>query len=103
MRKGCTVLIVIMVMITILTGFVWPDHLASFQGADYEKTRKLWLQDPPLTGTDVVELQERLRELGFYQGIIDGIYDQEVEIAVKDFQIDNGLNPNGIVQDYLWI
>ena len=63
----------------------------------------MWLQDPPLVGTDVVELQERLKELGFYRGVVDGIYDWEVERAVRDFQMDNGLNPDGIVQDHLWI
>jgi len=90
-------------MIFVLTGFAWPENLASFQGADYEQSRNLWLQEPPLIGTDIVELQERLKELGFYQGKIDGIYDQEVELAVKDFQVDNGLNPDGVVKDYLWI
>lgn len=102
MKKGWIILIGI-VLIVFLTGFNWPDNLASCQGADYEQSRKLWLKDPALVGTDIVELQERLKELGFYRGIIDGIYDQEVELAVKDFQIDNGLNPDGIVQEYLWI
>lgn len=86
-----------------LSGFTWPDNLASFKGAEYEKSRKLWLQEPALLGTDVVELQERLKELGFYRGLIDGIFDEEVQYAVRDFQIDNGLKPDGIVQDYLWI
>lgn len=102
MKKGLLFLFAILV-IFFSTAFTWPENLASFHGADYEKTRKLWLQDPPLVGTDVVELQERLKELGFYQGVIDGIYDFEVQAAVKDFQIDNGLNPNGMVEDFLWL
>lgn len=101
--KNLGILFLVILAVFCLTGSSWPNNLASFQGADYERTRKLWLQDPPMVGTDVVELQERLKELGFYQGVIDGIYDFEVEKAVRDFQIDNGLNPDGIVQDYLWI
>lgn len=102
MKKLLINLIIILIIMS-LTGFNWPENLPSLQGADYEQTRKLWLQDPPLVGTDVVELQERLKELGFYRGVVDGIYDWEVERAVRDFQMDNGLNPDGIVQDHLWI
>lgn len=85
------------------SGFTWPDNLSSFRGADYEKSRKIWLKEPAFVGTDIVELQERLKELGFYRGVIDGIYDEEMEYAVKEFQIDNGLKPDGIVQEHLWI
>jgi len=103
MKGKISPLIGIVFLFIFLTGAAWPDNLALYKGADYEQTRNLWLAEPPLVGTDIVELQERLKELGFYQGKNDGIYDQEVEQAVINFQIDNGLSPDGIVRDYLWI
>lgn len=87
----------------LLTGATWPNNLKNFMGADYEQTRDLWYQEPPMVGTDIVELQERLKELGFYIGKNDGIYDREVERAVKEFQIDNGLAPDGVVKEHIWI
>ncbi len=96
-------LILALFSITFLTGANWPDEFQNMLGADYEQTRILWLKDPPFKGTDVVELQERLRKLGFYTGKIDGIYNQQVEKAVKEFQIDNGLKPDGIVRDHVWL
>jgi len=79
------------IQIFFLTGANWPDNLKYLSGA------------PPLIGADVVELQERLRELGFYTGKINGVYDKQVEQALKDFQIDNGLAPDGVVKEHIWI
>ena len=47
-------------------------------------------------GDDVVALQERLTELGYYNGLINGRYDSETQKAVKTFQKDNGLKADGI-------
>ena len=43
------------------------------------------------SGDNVVRLQERLAELGYYAGRINGKYDTETQKAVKRFQKDNGL------------
>jgi peptidoglycan hydrolase-like protein with peptidoglycan-binding domain/predicted chitinase len=47
-------------------------------------------------GPRVVKLQERLAALGFDPGPIDGIFGQDTESAVFDFQQDQGLESDGI-------
>ena len=49
---------------------------------------------PGSKGTDVVEVQRRLRLLGYYSGSIDGIYGPAMENALYRFQQDNGLPKN---------
>lgn len=48
------------------------------------------------TGTDVEKLQEKLQELDFYSGQIDGLFGQEVEQAVIDFEDSQGFAPDGV-------
>jgi hypothetical protein len=42
-------------------------------------------------GIDVVEVQRRLKMLGYYNGYIDGVYGPRMERAVNEFQKDKGL------------
>ncbi|CAG5077623.1 Spore cortex-lytic enzyme sleB [Thermobacillus xylanilyticus] len=49
------------------------------------------------TGKDVVELQGRLRYLGYYDGEITGTFDQKTKNAVTWFQWKFGLKADGIV------
>jgi N-acetylmuramoyl-L-alanine amidase len=41
---------------------------------------------PPPTGPEVVELQQVMTRLGYYDGPIDGVYGEETTAAVKDMQ-----------------
>lgn len=50
------------------------------------------------TGADVVEVQMRLKELGFYTGPIDGRYGPGTAAAVRALQKARGLRPTGIVR-----
>lgn len=47
-------------------------------------------------GAEVTALQERLRTLGYYQGSITGYFDVETEVAVRQFQQDQGIGATGI-------
>jgi N-acetylmuramoyl-L-alanine amidase len=49
----------------------------------------------PFTGDDVVQLQERLLEMGYDPGRSDGIYGQRTARAVAQFQREVGLAPDG--------
>jgi len=49
----------------------------------------------PLVGDDVVTLQQRLIELGFDVGRVDGVYGPMVERAVREFQRAVGLPADG--------
>lgn len=67
-----------------------------------ENNRKLFLTDPPMAGADVEELQMRLRELGYYLGEINGIYDENTARAVRDIQIALELEPTGDAELWFW-
>ena len=47
-------------------------------------------------GTPVQEMQEALRNQGFYYGSTDGYYGEGTENAVKSFQRTNGLDVDGV-------
>ena len=65
-------------------------------------SRYLRLLLPYMEGPDVMHVQERLTELGFYDGPIDMIYDEDIYESVKAFQAEFGLNPDGIVNPDTW-
>jgi Putative peptidoglycan binding domain len=48
-------------------------------------------------GNDVIELQERLTEEGFYNGPIIGVFGPLTQTAVKEYQKANGIDQAGIV------
>ena len=48
----------------------------------------------------VVELQQKLTELGYYKGEIDGAYGNQTRRAVERFQYQNGLTVDGIAGKY---
>ncbi len=50
-------------------------------------------------GEDVKQLQQRLAELGFYAGEIDGQFGNGTKAAVARFQAQHGLAADGIVGD----
>lgn len=48
------------------------------------------------TGGEVKEVQRRLKEWGYYNGAIDGVYGPATVKAVKAFQKKNGLTADGV-------
>lgn len=50
-----------------------------------------------VSGSDVRAVQELLQQLSYYQGEIDGVYGTETAEAVRRFQADSGLRPDGVV------
>ncbi|MDO4564446.1 MAG: spore cortex-lytic enzyme [Clostridia bacterium] len=49
------------------------------------------------TGDEVKTLQRKLKQWGYYTGVVDGIFGSGTENAVKYFQRTNGLAVDGIV------
>lgn len=59
--------------------------------------RPLFRRSPMLRGDDVAELQQRLGALGFDSGRVDGIFGEQTEAGVLDFQHNVGLVADGVV------
>jgi N-acetylmuramoyl-L-alanine amidase len=53
-------------------------------------------------GVQVSELQATLKLLGYYSGIVNGVYGNTTAIAVSKFQRSAGLNADGIVGAETW-
>ena len=51
---------------------------------------------PGSTGTAVTNLQNRLQEVGVYNGPVTGYYGRLTEAAVRRVQVSEGLTPDGI-------
>ena len=51
------------------------------------------------TGSRVREVQQRLKDLGYYNGSVDGSFGEGTENAIKAFQSANGLRADGVVGD----
>jgi N-acetylmuramoyl-L-alanine amidase len=58
--------------------------------------RLLYMRAPMLRGDDVNELQRRLNALGFDAGRQDGILGPETDTALRRFQRERGLEPDGV-------
>lgn len=48
------------------------------------------------SGDEVRQIQKKLKDWGYYDGAVDGIYGSKTFAAVKNFQSKNGLNADGI-------
>ncbi len=65
-------------------------------------TRLLKLEKKRMQGPDILDLQVRLQELGYYAGKASGIYTETTELAVKKFQKASRLKPDGVVGPITW-
>jgi len=54
-----------------------------------------------ITSSTIIELQTKLKELGFYNGPIDGIVGRQTRAAVKAYQKEKGLPVGGITYQVL--
>ncbi len=62
------------------------------------KTNKSLSTNSQITqSTEILNIQNKLSELGLYSGEIDGINGSRTKIAIKNFQAKAGLTPDGII------
>ena len=80
MKRVCVVICVLIVSIISIVGVV--SMTDSIVYADTTKT---------------MEIQRRLRELGYYDGEINGYFDDLTVVAIKNFQRDRGIYVSGAV------
>ncbi len=72
-----------------------PEILALAQASPTPATKPSVLKLGS-TGTDVQTLQTQLKDLGYYNGQVNGQYKANTKIAISEFQKAQGLPPDGI-------
>jgi len=79
-------------------GVCGPQTWATLVEAGFRMgDRALLRRSPMLRGDDVAELQQRLGALGFDSGRVDGIFGENTEAAVREFQENAGVRVDGEV------
>ena len=84
------------VVLLIIAIFIFPISASAVPPCSCYDDRWLKLQDPPMSGQDVREIQIQLKNMGYYSNPINGIYDKATTKAVKNFQKREGLQIDGI-------
>ena len=72
---------------------------------DTKLVRTTWpprMIDKSMAGTDVAVLQAILTARGFYTGPLDGIFGDALDAAVRKFQLEHDLDPDGVVGPLTW-
>lgn len=79
-------------------GIVGPETWGEMVDASYRLgDRQMYLKEPPFRGDDVRELQATLNNLGFNAGRVSGVFGEQTDKALHDFQRNVGVDPDGIV------
>ncbi|MGY1602001.1 N-acetylmuramoyl-L-alanine amidase [Geodermatophilus sp. SYSU D00815] len=78
-------------------GRVGEETYRALTEARWSLGDRLLRYDPerPMRGDDVTNLQDRLHELGYDAGPVDGVFGPETEIGLRTFQRDYGLTSDG--------
>lgn len=81
--------IIITFFVLILIGICTSFYL--FKNSEVEALSKYGSR-----GSEVTQIQTKLKRWGYYSGNVDGIYGSQTVVAVKKFQKKNGLTVDGI-------
>lgn len=65
-------------------------------------TRALYLTNPTMKGNDVKKMQQRLKDLGYYNDVVDGEFGLNSDKAVRYFQSKNNLTQDGSCGSATW-
>jgi N-acetylmuramoyl-L-alanine amidase len=78
-------------------GRVGEETYRALSEARWSLGDRLLHHDPerPMRGDDVTNLQDRLHELGYDAGAVDGVFGAETEAGLRAFQRDYGLTSDG--------
>ncbi|ADG83770.1 spore cortex-lytic protein [Thermincola ferriacetica] len=90
--KNKKVLILSIVLATLFSGTLFCVHLFAQPATLYWGSK----------GSDVIKLQTRLKDWGYFKGPVDGVFGAATSRAVKNFQRKHGLTPDGVVGPATW-
>lgn len=57
---------------------------------------------PAVRGQNVELLQQMLKQINCYRGPVNGVYDSATIEAVKEFQVQRGIEPDGVAEEITW-
>lgn len=79
-------------------GVIRDSTLKTLREASYVLGARVLSNDPlaPMTGDDIGKLQGILQELGFFDTRVDGHFGPLTDAAVREYQLNYGLEPDGI-------
>ncbi len=88
-------------------GLFWPLAAEAETGCPLsriveESYQVLEPSDPAFRGRSVEQLQLMLKQVDYYDGPVNGIYEPRSVEAVKEFQQQKGIKPNGVVANATW-
>jgi N-acetylmuramoyl-L-alanine amidase len=80
-------------------GVVGPETYRALDEAHWRLGDRLlsFAAGHPYVGDDVAALQQRLLDMGFDPGRCDGIFGRQTDLALREFQHNVGLTPDGTV------
>ena len=82
---------IIMMLIIFFTFSLFISYNIFFRNNELEALSKYGSR-----GSEVTQIQTKLKRWGYYNGNIDGIYGSKTQAAVRYFQSKNGLTVDGI-------
>lgn len=91
MRQRGVILSIVVLFTFVICGTMIFEYISS---ESYAKEAALYWGS---RGDKVSEVQRKLRQWGYYDGAVDGVYGPETFEAVKKFQRKNGLKVDGVV------
>lgn len=54
-------------------------------------------------GADVMSIQLKLKDLGYFKGWVSGIYEDDLKYALHKFQKDNGMEARNTITKKVWL
>lgn len=82
----------------LVDGVVGPATYRALREASYQLGARILLYRlaAPMVGDDVATLQARLQNLGYYTGLVDGVFGENTHNSVCLYQAEYGLTSDGI-------
>lgn len=82
----------------IVDGIVGQATYRALREASYQLGARVLLYrlSAPMVGDDVATLQSRLQNLGYYTGLVDGVFGESTHNAICLYQSEYGLSADGI-------
>ncbi len=90
-RRFLLLIITFILAILLTTSYVYKERLNDLYG--YSRAALSYYGS---SGQEVIDIQAKLYNWGYYKGIVDGIYGYQTYKSVREFQYKNGLTVDGV-------